>query len=319
MCFSARIQQDLRDLARRFGAEIAWEMFADVFKRRLDNNEFKLTRGLERNFDHPKSDIEQQIKADIDEFRKRSATKWEQEVFTQKRRLADAERSLLTKETKKARESARIAKNKIDTHLGWLAELKQIEPSEKDDRIFPMTMAPVIAVVNGRGLVVPMRYTCRIGGKPADYDFRYPGTYNARRDNLEGFWASLYGRHHAVMVVNEFFENVPLHLYERRELAPEEKANNMVLRFTPNTAVPMFVACLWDHWQQAGSRDLYSFAAVTDEPPAEIAATGHQRCIISLRESNLAEWLAPQDVVKGRLDEILADKERPLYEHRVAA
>ena len=77
-------------ISRRFGAQIAWEMFADVFKRRLDTGEFKASRALEQNFENPTTDIERHIKADIDVFRKKNETKWEQEVFTQKRRLADA-------------------------------------------------------------------------------------------------------------------------------------------------------------------------------------------------------------------------------------
>jgi putative SOS response-associated peptidase YedK len=319
MCFSARVRQDLRDLARRFGAEIAWEMFADVFKRRLHAGEFKASRALERNFDDPQSDIERSIKADIDAFRKKCETKWEQELFAQKRRLADAERSLASKDTKKARESARIATTKIETHMRWLSDLRRTELIDEDSRIFPMTIAPVVAMMGGQRRVMPMRYTCRLAGKPADYDFRYPGTYNARRDNLTGFWGTVYGRHHAVMVVDEFFENVSLHLYQKRDLAPGEKETNVVLRFRPNTYTPMLVACLWDHWQKAEASDLFSFAAVTDEPPPEIAATGHQRCIISLREKNVREWLEPEAVSSLRLDEILTDKECPYYEHRIAA
>jgi hypothetical protein len=40
---------------------------------------------------------------------------------------------------------------------------------------------------DGKRVVRAMRYGCRTSGKPANYDVRYPGTYNARRDNLEGF------------------------------------------------------------------------------------------------------------------------------------
>jgi hypothetical protein len=61
---------------------------------------------------------------------------------------------------------------------------------------------------------------------------------------------------------------------------------------------------------------LYSFAAITDEPPQEIAATGHQRCIIA---ENLSEWLSPAQIGKDRLEAILSAKEAPYYEHRVAA
>ena len=38
----------------------------------------------------------------------------------------------------------------------------------------------------------------------------------------------------------------------------------------------MYVACLWSHWQE-GNEELDSFAAITDEPPPEIAAAGHDR------------------------------------------
>ena len=37
----------------------------------------------------------------------------------------------------------------------------------------------------------------------------------------------------------------------------------------------------------AGEPDLLSFAAITDEPPPEVAAAGHDRCIIPLPESAL--------------------------------
>lgn len=67
------------------------------------------------------------------------------------------------------------------------------------------------------------------------------------------------------------------------------------------------------------SQDLWSYAAVTDEPPPEIAATGHQRCIIALRDENVREWLSPQNVSRERLESILSDREAPYYEHRIAA
>ena len=39
------------------------------------------------------------------------------------------------------------------------------------------------------------------------------------------------------------------------------------------------MACLWSHWSQKDEPELDLFAAITDEPPPEIAETGHQRCI----------------------------------------
>ena len=130
-----------------------------------------------------------------------------------------------------------------------------------------MVYAPVIANIDGRLQVAPMRYTCRLAGKPANYDVRYPGTYNARRDNLGGFWKEVYGRNHALMSVSGFYENVPRHLYEKRELKADETQANMVLQFSPRPVTEMLVACLWDHWSGPSATDLWSFAAVTDEPP----------------------------------------------------
>jgi hypothetical protein len=64
-----------------------------------------------------------------------------------------------------------------------------------------------------------MRYQCRPQGKPVFYDTKFPGTYNARRDSLGGFWKDLFGYSHGIMVVTAFFENVSLHRMEGRELA----------------------------------------------------------------------------------------------------
>ena len=179
MCYSALVRQDIHELARRYGAEIAYEMFADLFHRRLDGDDIKAPRALEQNFANPKSEIEQRIRADIDAYRSSQVAKWEKDLFVQKKRLADAERSLQTKETKKARDDVRIATNKIQTYLDRLSDARRVSPEERDTRIFPMVYAPVIAKIDGRLQVAPMRYTCRLGGKPANYDVRYPGTYNA--------------------------------------------------------------------------------------------------------------------------------------------
>jgi putative SOS response-associated peptidase YedK len=79
----------------------------------------------------------------------------------------------------------------------------------------------------------------------------------------------------------------------------------------------MLLACLWSHWTE-GEESLLSFAAITDEPPAEVAAAGHDRCVIPIKAENLDAWLDP----KGDLQvayRILDDRWRPYYEHRLAA
>ncbi|MBA3590193.1 MAG: SOS response-associated peptidase family protein [Methylibium sp.] len=200
-----------------------------------------------------------------------------------------------------------------------LSDLKRTEPEERDSRIFPGVYAPVIVMESGRRVIKPMRYQCRPAGKPVFYDTKYPGTYNARRDNLEGFWKDLFGFSHGLMVVTAFYENVNRHRLEGRDLGEGEAVENVVLEFKPNPPQDMLVACLWSHWKCDGEPDLLSFAAITDEPPPEIAAAGHDRCIVPIRPENIDAWLNPQKDNLSALHAILDERARPYYEHRLAA
>ena len=104
MCYSAKVQQNLLALAKRFGADIDWELFEQVFHRRLESDDIKFARALESNFQQPDTEVGQRIRVDIDAYRQAVAMRWETDLFKQKKRLADAQRSLQTKDTKKARD-----------------------------------------------------------------------------------------------------------------------------------------------------------------------------------------------------------------------
>lgn len=317
------VEQSLRSLAKGFLAEVDWRMFEELFRRRLEQD-IKVSHALEANFvcealTHTASDAERLAREHIEEYRARRMESLESEIFKQKRRLADAQRSLREKETRRAREDERIAGNKIEATLSRLADLKRTEPLERDRRIFPLYYAPLLIEEAGRRWIRPMRYTCRLPGKPAGYDVRYPGTYNERRDNLRGFWKDLYGHRHGILAITSFFENVATHAYEKRDLRPGEKPRNVVLHFDPRPPREMLVACLWARWTGKEEPELHSFSAITDDPPTEIAATGHNRCVVPIRRENIEEWLRPESVTLERLDEILSDRERPFYEHRIAA
>lgn len=127
----------------------------------------------------PVNDQERRIKAAIDEHRSRVATKIEKDLFSQKTRLVNAERSLKGKETKKAREEVRIATSKSAALSTKLSGLRSLEPNPEDDRIFPFVYAGVITRKEGENLLTPMRNFCRPAGKPAYYDKQFPGLYNA--------------------------------------------------------------------------------------------------------------------------------------------
>jgi putative SOS response-associated peptidase YedK len=319
MCYSAQVQADYKKYVQMFGAVISIRDFYDTFWRRKEEGKLKIPKAMEDAFSDPQTDEEREIKGLIDAFKAEQATKFEQELFKQRKRLADAGRALQTKTTKAATESQRIAGEKIDATMRRLADLRRTEARDSDSRIFPGTYAPVMVWEDGQRVIKPMRYQCRPGGKPAFYDVKYPGTYNARRDKLDGFWKGQFGHTHGIMVVNAFYENVNLHKAEGRELADGEAVQNLVLEFRPRPTQDMLVACLWSKWTGPDGPDLLSFAAITDEPPDEVAAAGHDRCIVPIRPENIDAWLDPNPKNLAALYAMLDDRERPYYEHRMAA
>lgn len=320
MCYSAQIEADYRRFVRTFGARIDLQEFMRLYwEREQSGRKIVIPKAVDAMFSEPQTDDERRIREMIERFNKVQAAKIEEELFEQRTRLADAERALQSKTTKAAAESKRIAGNKIEAAFRRLDDLRRTELIERDARIFPGHYAPVMVLERGERVVKPMRYQCRPAGKPPFYDTKYPGLYNARRDNLEGFWKQLFGYSHGLMVANAFYENVNKAQLEGRELKAGEKDENVVLEFRPRPATDMLVACLWSRWQEKDEPQLLSFAAITDEPPPEIAAVGHNRCIIPIRPGNVDSWLAPNASNLAVLYAILDDRERPYYEHRFAA
>jgi putative SOS response-associated peptidase YedK len=317
MCYSAQVIQMARKLSRQLGLRFDYDEVEKLFFRRLDDPSLVVSRGFEANFDDAATVQERRIKEAIDEHRSRMSVKMEKDLFTQKTRLVNAQRSLNEKETKKAREDVRIATGKIETLSAKLSQLRTSEPNDEDNRIFPFVYAGVIVRMDGQNLLTPMRYHCRPAGKPAFYDRKFPGLYNARRDNLEKFWGEQFGAHHAIMVVESFYENVKRHTMEHRGLHAGEVEENVVLQFKPEPAQTMYIACLWSHWTDPKEPDVRGFAAITDEPPADIAAAGHDRCIINLKPEHLEAWLSPQGRSREELQAILSDRAVPVFQHEI--
>ncbi len=308
MCYSAQIQAAYLKYLRETGAEMDIDQFVEIFGARVSDPGIRIPRAVERWFDEPRNDGERRIKGFIDEYRAAEMSRLEREVFTQKKRLADAERTLATKTTKAAIESQRIATNKIEQSLERLDRMKATKPHPAEARIFPMHYAPIVMQVGDRRLMRLARYHCRKPGEPAFIDRKLPGLYNARRDSLGKYWRELFGATHAVMLVETFFENV------------ERDGKNAVLHFIPRPAETMIIACLAAEWRDpATDSRLLSFAAITDEPPAEVAAAGHDRMIINLKPANVDAWLKPAGRSLAELDALLADRQTPYYEHEVMA
>ena len=308
MCYSAQIQAAYMKYLRETGAEMDVDQFVEIFGARVSDSSIRIPRAIERWFDEPKNDGERRIKAFIDEYRAAETTKLEREVFAQKKRLADAERTLAAKPTKAAAESKRIATDKIEKAITRLDRLKAVKPHPAEGRIFPLHYAPIVLQDGARRVMRLARYHCRKPGEPAFIDRKLPGLYNARRDSLGKYWKEQFGATHAVMLAESFFENV------------DRDGKNQVLHFVPKPAGTMLIACLCAEWiDPKGGRPLLSFAAITDEPPTEVAAAGHDRMIINLKPENLDAWLTPNGRSLDELQAILGDRQAPYYEHEVMA
>lgn len=319
MCYSAQIRSSYAKYVRAWGADVNIREFFRLYWLRGQGAKVRIPKAIDTWFSEPTNGDERQILDLIESWKASEAGRLESELFAQMQRLNNATRALANgKPTKKAAEDERIATNKIEAARTKLAALRRSGLEPDDARIFPGWYAPVLTADGDRLTVRPMRYQCRLPGWTEAIERKFPGTYNARRDRLEDSWARLFGRSHGVMIVNAFFENVSRHVMEHRELAPSEREENVVLEFRPRPPEDMMVACLWSR-TGFGDDELLSFAAITDEPPPEVAAAGHDRCIVPLHEGNVAAWLRPDPANLRPLYALLDDRDRPYYEHRIAA
>lgn len=318
MCYSAECWALYDAYVREFGADIKirefWELYLDRdekyrIRHKLSDGT-KIPKGVDLNFLRPKSDLERKIQDLIGEWNGRKLTESEAELAKQEARLAAAEAKLAVKETKTALNEQRIAGNKIRQMQRWIEDAKRTrhEPS-RDDRIFPDWFAPVLIVEDGRKVIRPMRYHCRPEGMPASSDVtkegKISGKYNARRDNLTRFWRNQFGHTHALMLAETFYENVD-----------DGKGGSKEIQFRPRTGETMYIACLYSHWVDPKGKepDLWSFAAITDEPEPEVAAAGHDRTIINIKPEHVDAWLTPEGRSDEELFAIFDDRRHPYYE-----
>jgi len=308
MCYSAMVRQEHRDYVRKYGATISVDEYVRLFWNRTQKpGPHRIPKAMEDAFAKPETDEEREIAALIAAHHKAQTAAVEAELFKQKKRLADAQRTLQVKTTKKAQDDQRIAASKIEKGLATLADLHRTQPAPRDSRIYPGYYAPVMVWEDGRRVVKPMRYQCRVCGVPPDFDRKYPGTYNARRDSLEKYWRQVFGVSHGLVLASAFYEHV------------QRDGRDVVLEFNPDSHDDMLVACLWSRWTGPDGEELLSFAAITDDPPPEVAAAGHDRCIIPIQSDDIDAWLNPDRGNLAAQYAILDRRERPYYEHRAAA
>ena len=324
MCFSAQVMADYRKYVRKYGAKVSYGEFLQLLARRLAGERIYLPKALTDAFKSstPTDEVEAGCRDLVLAYEAAERPKWEAELFAQLQRKTDAERKLAAKFTKTADKEVRTASNQVARAKTKLDDLSRATYKERDDRIYSGWYAPVMVKDSAGQLVVrPMRYLCRIPGVPASFDVTHSGCFNARRDNLTKFWKKLFGHTHAVVMASAFLEHVDRHRAGGRDLAPGEEPQDVVIKFAPSGGQPMQLAALWSHWKgkdkDGRPEDLLSFALITDEPPPEVAAAGHDRCPIPLQDQSLRAWLSAP--TPADFQSLLDDRERPYYDHELAA
>ena len=144
MCYSAQLQQRFKTIKEMLKAEADYAKFGQVFEARLSDDSIKIPKALEANFYNAKTPTEKRILDSIRQYQDNKTKELEVELFKQKKRLADAERKLKTKETKKALDDQRIASNKIKWHTKKIADLTRTELKASDSRISNSILAASI-------------------------------------------------------------------------------------------------------------------------------------------------------------------------------
>lgn len=323
MCYSAQIWADFRKY-ERLGGALSIKEFTKLagWTRRKGTWVKVVPRALRRAMTDatsgllPIDTVEAARAADQEAIALIAA-----EIGAQEARLAEANAKLASpKPTKAAENARRVATNKIAAGRKKLEEMAAPAPANGIDRMWPGQFAPVLIrdPETGERTVVPMRYRCRLPGWTEADEAAKPGTYNARRDKLSTVWRRVFGYNHGLMVARQFYESVNLHDLQQRSLAPGEREQSMELVFTPRTGQDLYVACLWTYVEESGGEPgFYTFAVITDDPPPEVAAAGHDRFVIPIREENIDAWLSPHPKNLAAQIAILEDRERPYYEHEV--
>jgi hypothetical protein len=99
MCYSAEVEAEYKLYVREWGATMSIKEYFDIFWRRRSDPSIVIPKSMEAPFASPASPAspeELRIKELIDEFNLQQVAKFEAEFFTQRRRLNDAQRKVVT-------------------------------------------------------------------------------------------------------------------------------------------------------------------------------------------------------------------------------
>jgi putative SOS response-associated peptidase YedK len=302
MCYSALLARSFGEYEKSFSARVDWDAFVRLYLQREIDLLLKIPSELDDMLMAHGGATALAIRNSV--MRWRAACDLEmQRLDSEITHLNGTLPKKATSDQKTPLKDAKSRLKKIQTVM------KAQAAADSTFRIYPKYFAPVIVDAGGEKVVVPMRYRIlpRTGVEvPDEYN-----VFNARRSSLLSArnWKPLFGKKHAVFPFLKFFEWV----------SDPETGRKIEISFSPDGYARMWAASLYEEYENPAIGTIRSFAMVTDEPPPEVSAAGHDRCPVFLNHNLIDEWLRPAGKSSQQLDSLLDEKQPTFYSHAVAA
>lgn len=308
MCYSAMIEADMRKLERRFGAKIDWDNFEEAFNMRAKYKMAMIPSAIDTYFiQNAETALQKRLAKmakthymmEIEKFSKK-LKKYENDVKELEAKLNSGSKA------KGLKEKVRKRRETVEWHKEKISYYEKIE-EQGAPRVFPNFYTPVIMKDKTGCWIRLMRYhLCPKSGKELT-PFKY-NLFNARKDRLldSRTWKHIFGKQHAIFPFYRFYESI------------EGKSGEAkIIYFEPETKDLMWSASLFER-SKTTEGNLWSFAAITDEPPPEVAEAGHDRCPVFLNEDHFEQWLEPKDLSQNDLLALLESVVVTYFTHSAA-
>ncbi len=221
------------------------------------------------------------------------------------------------------------------------------------DRIYPGYFAPILTMTDNKPTLRLMRYSV----EPPEWiaTSKNYTSFNARRDNLRSaFWSESFQKHHGILVLKGFFEWVAVKdviqagrisleevkaQFEHQKLARKQRLKELKKPYSPTKAEltspllrkvviqfsalgeqELLVPVIYSLRTPPGGHTRMGFAMVTDDPPPEVAAAGHDRCPVILSADAAERWWRQGPTLSvGQIAEILDQKPSLNFGHTLTA
>lgn len=302
------VEANLKKIERRFNVKIDWDNLEIAYQMR-DNYKSAMIPSAIDTYIIQNAETAQQkrlakmakahYQTEIEKFSTK-LKKYEQDVKDFEAKIRGGSKAKNLKENlEKRRETVQWHKDKIDYY-------EKIQ-EKGAPRVFPNFYAPVVVKNEKTAALRLMRYQlCPKSGKELN-PFKY-NLFNARKDRLldSPTWKAVFGKQHAIFPFYRFYESVE---------GPEGQP--LAIYFQPEHGDLMWAASLYEV-SRIKEGELWSFAAITDEPPAEVLATGHDRCPVYIAEKQFDAWMNPISAHRNHLVGLLDDVEKTYFDHEQA-